>query len=454
MKRILKLICVLSAICILASAFSTVGFATETSGTYGEGIEWTLSSNGTLTFSGAGVMADREFSESAPWGNSIKSVVVGEGIESIGKYAFANQAELFSVTIPASVKVIDMGAFYKCSKLKTVVLPDGLQVLGGYAFALCTSLEKINIPVGIKEVSGYTFGQCSALRSIDIPDSVTAIRKSSFFKCSDLKTVSFGKGVEIIEQSAFLGCGIETLSFGEKLTIIEKLAFEQCHSLYEVELPVSLKEVGDSAFYDCFMLKTVFVPESVEAIGYYAFGFNHVNGQGIRPVENFKMEVVKDSVAHTYAKENRISVEFVENKPMFPDSESNEYIDLDYNLMPNVPEKTTASTLISNLSEYGIEASIFDCNGNQLPADASVGTGCVVSLPDGSEFTVIVCGDVDGSGEIDSTDYIKIKYVFLGEAELEDIYLEAANADRNEEINSTDYLRIKGYFLGELDLYE
>ena len=64
-----------------------------------------------------------------------------------------------------------------------------------------------------------------------------------------------------------------------------------------------------------------------------------------------------------------------------------------------------------------------------------------------------VKGDIDGTGIVNSTDYIQIKKMFLGTISLENEYFAAADTDNTGKINSTDYLQVKKYFLGQIDLY-
>jgi hypothetical protein len=65
----------------------------------------------------------------------------------------------------------------------------------------------------------------------------------------------------------------------------------------------------------------------------------------------------------------------------------------------------------------------------------------------------ILLGDVTGDGEIDSTDYLRIKGHFLGTFTLEGDAFKAGDVTKDGTIDSTDYLRIKGHFLGTYNLY-
>ena len=79
---------------------------------------------GTLTISGTGAMANYYSSSSdRPWADKlsdIKSVVIENGVTSIGSYAFEHCTGLESVTIPNSVTSIGYYAFQSCASLTAV----------------------------------------------------------------------------------------------------------------------------------------------------------------------------------------------------------------------------------------------------------------------------------------------------------------------------------------------
>jgi len=81
----------------------------------------TLSDDGTLTISGTGNMPDFSINvnnrTTAPWDSQrdkIKTVVIKDGVTSIGKYAFFWCSGLTSITIPNSVTSIGEHAFANC----------------------------------------------------------------------------------------------------------------------------------------------------------------------------------------------------------------------------------------------------------------------------------------------------------------------------------------------------
>ncbi len=68
--------------------------------------------------------------------------------------------------------------------------------------------------------------------------------------------------------------------------------------------------------------------------------------------------------------------------------------------------------------------------------------------------TVVIEGDVNGDGKIDSKDYMAVKRGFLGTLTLKEANLAAACISNGESITAQDYLKIKRHFLGTHDLHE
>ena len=74
--------------------------------------------------------------------NGILNLQLGEGVISIGAYAFANN-ELKEVVIPNSVNRIEDCAYYNCKELQKIILGDGLKYLHWGAFGNCEKIDTI-----------------------------------------------------------------------------------------------------------------------------------------------------------------------------------------------------------------------------------------------------------------------------------------------------------------------
>ncbi len=99
-------------------------------------INWTLSPDGVLTFTGTGDMPDYSAGKT-PWEafkDSVTAVVIENGITSVGRCAFYGFGAITEVTLPEGLVNIDEYAFYACSALETVTIPASTRTVGYYAF--------------------------------------------------------------------------------------------------------------------------------------------------------------------------------------------------------------------------------------------------------------------------------------------------------------------------------
>ena len=75
------------------------------------------------------------------YSNPIETIIILDGVTSIGKYAFYNFKELTSITIPNSVTDIGAGAFYKCTGLTSITIPASVVIIKTNAFSGCSNLS-------------------------------------------------------------------------------------------------------------------------------------------------------------------------------------------------------------------------------------------------------------------------------------------------------------------------
>ena len=132
-------------------------------------------SEGVMTVSGTGAMANYAKSSATPWYSKltdVETVVIESGVTSIGDYAFANCTNLESVSIPASVTSIGENAFSGCGSVSaalTVSFAEGstLESIGNYAF-MSSNLTSISIPASVTSIGQTAFGFCDNLAKVYI----------------------------------------------------------------------------------------------------------------------------------------------------------------------------------------------------------------------------------------------------------------------------------------------
>ena len=210
----------------------------------------------------------------------VGSVVISEGIFSIGASAFYDCSALIEVYFPSTIENIESGlfggsgAFGNCIALETIIIPDGVSDIDDFTFSGCSSLESVVIPESVKSIGRYAFKGCSALTSVIIPEAVTSIGESAFSGCSVLTSINIPDGVTEIGKRAFEGCSaLETVEISDtsQLTLIRDSAFNSCSSLTSINIPDGVTFIGDYAFYHCSVLTSINIPDGVTSIGDYAF---------------------------------------------------------------------------------------------------------------------------------------------------------------------------------------
>ncbi|MBQ7397417.1 MAG: leucine-rich repeat domain-containing protein, partial [Clostridia bacterium] len=283
---------------LTASAAEATIIASGECGTEDSNVQWTLDDSGTLTVSGTGAMENFN-ANPLPWADycdSITSVVIKEGVTTIGREAFLNCSKMTNVeipssvtyigvqafnncdgleivTIPGSVHTIDDNAFYGCDELTTVKISNGVVSIGQSAFCNSRKLTSVELPESVTSIGRSAFNGCSALESIRIPQGVTEIQDSTFSACTSLKTIEIPDGVTSIGQLVFYKCSaLESIKLPKGVTEIQANAFGRCTSLTSIELPEDLTLIGNSAFWGCTALQSIHIPDKVTSIDGGALG--------------------------------------------------------------------------------------------------------------------------------------------------------------------------------------
>ena len=88
-------------------------------------------------------------------------------------------------------------------------------------------------------------------------------------------------------------------------------------------------------------------------------------------------------------------------------------------------------------------------NGTAISSlDTLVGTGDKFTTTDGTEYTIVVYGDVDGNGRINALDALQVEKSNVNMLTLDDVQKEAADVKNDARVNSLDSLAIKRYVVG------
>ena len=97
--------------------------------------------------------------------------------------------------------------------IKTVIIGDKVTRIGRYAFFDCPALTEVTIGSGVTSIYSFAFSSCASLTSVAIPDTVTNIANNAFEKCTALKEITIGRGLKAVQGSAFLLSGLEDVYY-------------------------------------------------------------------------------------------------------------------------------------------------------------------------------------------------------------------------------------------------
>ena len=214
---------------------------------------------------------------------------------------FYSNFRLNSITLPEGLEQIAEYAFYGCSVLPTIHIPDSVLQIGRYAFAQDWSLYSVtfNDTAKLPRISFGAFSHCG-IYSFRVPANVSTMAQKAFEGCPYLTEMTFAENSKLESISAYMfdGCSnLQTITFEQgsaltsvqahglegmdnltqinwsdaKVTNIDNFAFRFCESLSYLTLPETVTNVGRYAFYGCKSLSELTLPANMEHIGMFAF---------------------------------------------------------------------------------------------------------------------------------------------------------------------------------------
>ncbi|MBQ7647053.1 MAG: leucine-rich repeat protein [Clostridia bacterium] len=296
----------------------------------GDNVKYRLCDNGELIISGSGKMENYGRLTDSPWNSSdslIKTVIIEEGVESLGSMSFVSTRNIEKIILPSTLSEVGYLTLCDCSSLNEIVLSpenkyfcleDGVlfdkdkTVLVHYT---AKRSETYDIPSSVKTIRGCAFSG-SIIKQLSL-GSVEEIGAMAFYGC-DIPYIKIPKTLKecgVYEKhdrwygmcdGAFGSCKIGTIEFEEgtvdipseicrhayvenvilhdgvksvngfdfstlkKITLpqtVEKIcrgAFERSE-LEEINLPDSVKEIGSCAF-SCCDFSSIVLPQSIKSI--------------------------------------------------------------------------------------------------------------------------------------------------------------------------------------------
>jgi hypothetical protein len=208
---------------------------------------------------------------------SIPATIYGMPVIEIGDFAFWQNTNVATVSVPNSVIRIGHQAFTYFSSLIDVTMGNSISNIGSGAFAACTSLPMIAIPPSVTTIGDSPFEGCPSLTAIMVDSLNPAYRSTD--------GVLFNKSGTILIQ--YPGGKTGNYAVPPGVTDILDLAFGGCTNLTEIVIPNTVISIGYLSFGGCTSLKALTLPDSPLNIGMNAFAqctgmTNRILGNGAR----------------------------------------------------------------------------------------------------------------------------------------------------------------------------
>ena len=257
-------------------------------------------------------------------GCDMEHVVISEGVDTIGSYAFSACMHLQSISIPASVRQIEMPVACICDKLTritvndfnqkydsrnncngviesvnnklvwgiaTTKIPKTVEVIGMDAYYSCMALREMDIPEGVEEVCADAFAGCLNLKTLYVPSTISYFAPGAMGDTNKLERIVVSPDNEdydsrddcnaIIDtyyDEVVLGCAATRLP--SDILSLGDWSFAGTN-IRNIDIPECVENIGYNAFFNCHWLEAVTLPDSLERIGEGAF-FSCTNLQSIR----------------------------------------------------------------------------------------------------------------------------------------------------------------------------
>ncbi len=246
----------------------------------------------------------------------IERITIPKGVKKIGKYAFSDCSNLKEAVLPDGLSHIMKGAFMGCKPFDNLFIPKSVKKIDSYAFAdtylkdatvydetetdelaFCAGsndsidAKEIYISKDVKYISPYAFPP----HYYNIEKFTVDPENKYYFSWNGaIFSRVFAKNlVELVKypinksdthfnlpentysvcQNAFYGNrNIENIVIGEgKFEYIAEGAFRECKNLRSIELPKSLKGIGNLAFAYCGRLKSIVLNDNISTIPFGCF---------------------------------------------------------------------------------------------------------------------------------------------------------------------------------------
>ena len=260
-------------------------------------------------------IADNAFSEKFT-GKDVK-LELSENIQEIGKFAFASNSAITSVTFGApdaekKLKKINEKAFFSSGLTGDLKLPEHLELLHEECFRH-NKLNSVTLPDSLTTIYGMVFAD-NQISSVDFGSYANVDPRNGFgarrwdtdpgghidtalagkmiaygmFANNKLEKVEFPEGIWAIGSHAFMNNDIKEIKIPKNVTKIYKYAFKDNKSLTNLEFELDadgkgINQIDREAFNGCSITGKITFPKDMGEMGRSSFANNKITDVDFGP---------------------------------------------------------------------------------------------------------------------------------------------------------------------------
>lgn len=229
-------------------------------------------------------------------GKTISRLTIGSDVTEVDEdfgYSIARSQTSALTSFSLSPNMVSSGSGFLLTALKSLDIPDGVREIE-YGFLRTRSgvqsqLSFVNVPDSVSSIGWQAFMYSKQLKSAVLGDGLKTLSEEAFEFCTSLEDVVFkGNQLESVGPSCFLGTRLHDVKLPDSVTAIGDYAYDIRETLTGVTLPSSLAIVGNHAFFSAQIGK-LSVPDSCLSIGDSAFESCHnlstlIFGKGLKSI--------------------------------------------------------------------------------------------------------------------------------------------------------------------------
>jgi len=200
------------------------------------------------------------------------------GTDSYTLVYYADTAGVSELIIPDTFKekpvtAIGQLAIGSCDTLEKIVIGKNLRSIDKWGIVDCRYLKAIEVDEGNEyfcSLDGVLYSK-DRTKIITYPNAHAAeyARDGKLLKAAGY---AVAPGVKIVGHCAFYKCyGLEKVVLPDSVEVIEDRAFHKCEAMTDINFPEGLQAIGKDAFLACKGLTEVTLPSTIRALGDYVF---------------------------------------------------------------------------------------------------------------------------------------------------------------------------------------